>query len=180
MQPLLLGQGPALEVRIGCIVRCTPEGHVCYLSSAFKLHRCCLSSPAEMPVPRVILKRKSCVFPKTSHRIAGGCHFPQDLRENVQCILRSAPFLPSIGLSDQIPEGRYTIPRGYVTRMDAWVYDRTICNTKRSTSALGVYMRERGKAEVRPPSRVIVAAVNHSSLRHNTDGRGEVISVPLT
>ena len=61
MQPLLLGQGPALKVRIGCIVRYTPEGHVCYLSSAFKLHRYCLSSPAEMPVPRVILKRKSCL-----------------------------------------------------------------------------------------------------------------------
>ena len=39
MQLLLLGHRSALKVRIGCIVRCTPEGHVCYLFSAFKLHR---------------------------------------------------------------------------------------------------------------------------------------------
>lgn len=30
--------------------------------------------------------------------------------------------------------------------------------SQRSTGVLGVYMRERGYAEVRPPSRVIVAA----------------------
>lgn len=41
---------------------------------------------------------------------------------------------------------------------------------QRSTGVLDTYMRERGKAETRPPSRVIVAAVNKGSFRHDIDG----------
>lgn len=38
------------------------------------------------------------------------------------------------------------------------------------TGALGVYIRERGYAEVKPPSRVIVAAVNRGSLNTAKEG----------
>ena len=88
------------------VVLCGAHPRVMFVISSVPSNSiaCCPGSPAEMPVPRVILKRKSCVFPKTSHRIAGGCHFPQDLRGNVQYILRNAPFLPSIRLPDQVPE----------------------------------------------------------------------------
>ena len=97
MQPLLLGQGPALKVRIGCIVRCTPEGHVCYLFSAFKLHRLLPRFSCRGAGPTRHSEKKILCLSKNEPSDCGGCHFPQDLRGNVQYILRNAPFSLPLG-----------------------------------------------------------------------------------
>ena len=47
------GYGPALKVGVGCIVRCTPEGHIYYqyLQTLSHVAHGRLNLPAEMPDP---------------------------------------------------------------------------------------------------------------------------------